>query len=1091
MKSPTRRILAVPSLLFPLMLTLTACQFIPGQTARQGPIRADVRPAFSTKAEPGQPEMLAFPNQVTPQTFATINKPDAKGKFWWVRFAVAKEAFPTPAKTEISGDDEDDDQDERSEERSEDAEHDSNPAPHRIWIPENGDFKINLVVGSRFQVIDSDARDHEATIQFGSQEQLLAGFLELQGPKSRESKKNKPAIERKLTIAESLYNVNQTVTRIGPEGNGRGKEDKNDKKQSWLKLGKRPFPLPASWGSSDGQKYVLNFTNQGVQRFVTRWYRAQTGAQPDYPVGINEIGPAGGTLELPGISKLEIPPGALSTKTVVKMVQEAQVPAISSFGHGGVFIPNASFYAGPVITLYPTKLQLSQPAKLSINHYATMVARSCRQGLAWVRLQTKHSPDEWEWDTARPFLVGPPAIPHEGGLIPCDTRFDQEYLKIPEFNTYTILVDRLEGPKDRQQYFDLAPSFRTQQQSSGSALQRYGLSGPFMAVFDPADFPGFSSQAYPQIDQLIIYMNTAYDVYKQRFTDSKPPQRWLPEYPGALAGSSLNYIPLYLFTDPENPHATDVMSGQGNGAVRITLPVQFHQGPLEAQRKELNHELWHGFQLSEATEKEQKAFSSQADFDNLWIHEGTPDLAAAFAGEEIKSLDGFPYPRGNVSELQARIDVNQQILAVPFNLVSLQYTKQYAAGSFFGFLADEISPAVLLPLLAKHALAEFRQDPKNYSIRAVNKTLTEAGSSDDFVKSFGDYARATYSKQGFFLPPVQDVPLKSSQSLGTGNNVSNPLHVQSTTALPCLAIEHHRITDLHGKSNLVVSGSSNPNLTYFLNFLDANLSIQGSSFPFAGGDLALLPQPNHSAYGLLVTVVNTNTNCSSTTAPPFTPDDYNLNVYLNAIQKPSLHSVLPSTVNYGSSQVMTVTGTGLTDIDHVVVNGVFRPLVGVPTDTTLQFQWPKTVGIAGGDFNVIAVSTSGASTNPLPVHVIPECAPGAQPSIDFVSDRTRETALLSVDFTFCAGASTFDYFMVFNSNGHVDRKGLIPNLTLTAYPNHQFGAYQSVPNYPEIYFGPFGVPVPGSGSVYIEIVNQSDPTDIRRSGSSAFTIDPY
>lgn len=379
-----------------LAFLLVSCQFMPTQTGNQKPIAADVRPAFGTKADnSGQSQTLIFPSQVTPQTFALINKPDAKGKFWWVRFTVAKEIYPKPAQTEISGDDEDDDSDERAEEKSEDADHDDRPATHRIWIPENGNFKVNLVAGSRFQVIDSDARDQEATVQVPTA--LLSTYLRLEGPKSKESKKNKPAIERKLTLVESLYNVNQTVSRIGPEREG--KRDRDEQKQPWLKLGNRPFPVPTSWSSPEGQKYVLNFSNQGVQRFVTRWYRAQTGAQLDYPVGLKEIGPAGGMVELPGVAKLEIPAGAIETPTVVKITQMLQVEANNkkcqnlSDVSPGTCLPGYDFIT-PVVKLEPFGLKLNSPARLLLPTDAVRVGNNSPYMIEHTASETAKS-EEW------------------------------------------------------------------------------------------------------------------------------------------------------------------------------------------------------------------------------------------------------------------------------------------------------------------------------------------------------------------------------------------------------------------------------------------------------------------------------------------------------------------------------------------------------------------------------------------------------------------------------------------------------------------------------------------------------------------------
>lgn len=95
----------------------------------------------------------------------------------------------------------------------------------------------------------------------------------------------------------------------------------------WWQVGSRTLPVPSAWKSSDGEKYVLRLNNQGVTDLTFRWYKTPNQAVA-LPPGTAEIGPAGGTVELPGVAKLEIPAGALSQTEVVRIIEEKQAPSL-------------------------------------------------------------------------------------------------------------------------------------------------------------------------------------------------------------------------------------------------------------------------------------------------------------------------------------------------------------------------------------------------------------------------------------------------------------------------------------------------------------------------------------------------------------------------------------------------------------------------------------------------------------------------------------------------------------------------------------------------------------------------------------------
>ena len=134
----------------------------------------------------------------------------------------------------------------------------------------------------------------------------------------------------------------------------------------WWQVGPRTLPVPSAWKSSDGDKYVLRLNNQGVTDLTFRWYKTPNQAVA-LPPGTAEIGAAGGTVELPGVAKLEIPAGALSQTEVVRIIEEKQAPSLlirppddpeKPFMHAG----RPYEYFTPFLRIEPFQLDLQKPA---------------------------------------------------------------------------------------------------------------------------------------------------------------------------------------------------------------------------------------------------------------------------------------------------------------------------------------------------------------------------------------------------------------------------------------------------------------------------------------------------------------------------------------------------------------------------------------------------------------------------------------------------------------------------------------------------------------------------------------------------------
>lgn len=117
-----------------------------------------------------------------------------------------------------------------------------------------------------------------------------------------------PVTNGSVKIEDALYSINQTLSLSA--GN------------PWYRMPGRPMPVPDTWFNSDKNQYVLTLSNAGLPQISSRWVTSQ---QVVFPVGIAEIGPNGGSVELPGVGKLTVLSGALNEKKVIRLIQEKSV----------------------------------------------------------------------------------------------------------------------------------------------------------------------------------------------------------------------------------------------------------------------------------------------------------------------------------------------------------------------------------------------------------------------------------------------------------------------------------------------------------------------------------------------------------------------------------------------------------------------------------------------------------------------------------------------------------------------------------------------------------------------------------------------
>jgi outer membrane protein assembly factor BamB len=168
----------------------------------------------------------------------------------------------------------------------------------------------------------------------------------------------------------------------------------------WWKLGVRPFPIPASW--NEGSDYVLEFKPQNIPAFSLRWAKTNASA-PDFPPGLAEIGPAGGSVNLPGVAQLQVPAGAVNQKTLFKIAQVSQAMGLQSQCESRILAEESCLpgydFASALVRLEPFKLTLNTPATLSLNIDAARLGNNHPGSLRYKANQTSGiDPESWVFD---------------------------------------------------------------------------------------------------------------------------------------------------------------------------------------------------------------------------------------------------------------------------------------------------------------------------------------------------------------------------------------------------------------------------------------------------------------------------------------------------------------------------------------------------------------------------------------------------------------------------------------------------------------------------------------------------------------------
>lgn len=578
----------------------------------------------------------------------------------------------------------------------------------QVQIPLDGDFHIVFRSGGRhLSLIDNNALDGEAIVQLP--EGTFEAFIQSQANPHTQA-------DPEILVMDPLYDADQTLTH--PERDPHWRKAKRDgcrkgfnkkfehstpnqhrpKKvklslaykpntqshssfhtqgmhnhppfqlghpSDWYRIGKRQLPTPEAWKSADGQDYVLNFSNQGVDHITLRWY--PTHDEPDYPPGLNKIGPAGGSVELPGVGRLEVPAGVLSEDMLVSLSQELVSPVFSATSLDD---SDPYDFISPAVRIEPADLTLSEPALLYLPVDLTRVGNNHPIVTDWVIRSAEGDP----------WTLYNPAPPEESIWR------SQDYgVPIVQLGSVAKVMPTRIQPDDGYDVFlpEVSSGFQVQGTASGCGSSN---DQPFLFVNqkngptnqDLAGLYCFSLRVYEYYANLITSVGGKLPNRAKQTSPNSP--RFIPIYikPDETKGKT-NFGPRFY-----NTRYNDL--GSVNSS-EINLPF-INSSNLGLIRETLAHELWHVFQYAQ--------LDSYFDpgrylvLGQAWIIEGPAVHMGGSATLQFGNQNSIP-------DYDARLEENQAQMSIPLPLRSIL---GYSTGCFFTFLTKRLDGDHVLARLA-------------------------------------------------------------------------------------------------------------------------------------------------------------------------------------------------------------------------------------------------------------------------------------------------------------------------------------------------------------------------------------------------------
>lgn len=608
MQSPLRRLFVYSSVILSLGLILGACQLMPVPTGNPHPTGVDVLPAFNTKAHTaGEPEMVTFPSQVTTQRLTAIEQL-ATGKHFALRFSTMSNedpAHPQHIQVPVSGayklkvlpgsafaiDDAD---------GTDGAASVTLPqATYNAYLKLNGSRSVDQVRSLKVQDNLYYLKDELVRTKKGP-----GGFTVLANKDPKLAKlqitamcSNDPNDYRvwKITNPNSIdvayrWSIEQTAqSDVGtaPPGDSYLETDteggKNtlklfvgDKQQDsqvskpdvclpgqeadreeskWWSLGVRSLPVPNDWHSDNGANQVFNLTNQGVTDFVMRWVKTP-GQQISLPPGIKEIGPDGGTIDLPGVAELVFPQGALTKQTIISITQEP-------------LAYKDAVMLTPIVRFEPFDLKLAQPVLLRMKMNQALVGEN-HPSIARYNYFLPDEPNGQNWDS----LLSSDSIENitfsSWFSLPRLTRI---FVSMPPF-----ALEHKFQPFRENMIQNTPNAFKTSSQTQGATN--------FVFYYDTKDKDAF------QYKPIIEYaLNRGWSSYANLFKTNIPNKHYFNKIPGYVV-DKFGVLPI------EEPTVTNIDQPFSDNNWSIVFPPKVAGLPTTAASfvQASQHELFHVFQ---------------------------------------------------------------------------------------------------------------------------------------------------------------------------------------------------------------------------------------------------------------------------------------------------------------------------------------------------------------------------------------------------------------------------------------------------------------------------------------------------------------
>ncbi len=532
----------------------------------------------------------------------------------------------------------------------------------------------------------------------------------------------------------------------------------------WWNLGSRALPTPPSWNLQQNG-YTLKLKNQGITDFTVRLVR-RPGEQLAMPLGMKEVGPAGGTVELPGVARLEIPAGALSENKMVKLSQLLQVPSRKRLcvnPNDPTRCNNGYVFATAIVKLEPLGLDLNQHAKL----YTDLFPQYANTRFPFESgTLTPENPLSWNFG----YLGVREEITSLDQLKPNDFILVKTFAYIAKEESYP----GWEPPQSAQPHFKIQA-----QEPSGRVI----INKDFIIEAKTNNIEAGA------LENAAGYLQVAYDHFTSEFVGLKPPFKWWPE----KAPAHLKKIPVHLHPQvyydgrPANGTASDPVFCDAPTAqakcepkgtlIELSTCRPFCDFHSQDGADSTVHELFHAFQMAYASQK-----SELPGNDDNWFIEGSAALVGPWVVSQKASTFQVAF---DAKELPYQERVTSiDTLFVPF--VTRKPTESYQTASFWGHLGLTHTLDIVFDLLKEYGINQKQKIGKTPRInKALHTIIQRKNSNNSLDLAYKHFAQDALFKQNLQVFDSSDfrqahVNLIQMPSISTQQTSTAPLLIDQS-----------------------------------------------------------------------------------------------------------------------------------------------------------------------------------------------------------------------------------------------------------------------------------------------------------------------